>query len=135
MTDWIYIGSNGFAQLGDPLYREKDSAERRVIFQILEENKELHIPDEFSAVAEFSWRGQQHDFGVYHDLNIKYRFMVVNRWEEDDPEKHERFWSWINTLESFDFESEEIKEKCEQKWFEMYPERACKVIQLKQKVA
>jgi hypothetical protein len=55
MIDWIYIGSNGFAQVGDPLYREKDSAERRVIFQILEENEKLHIPEEFQSIAEFSW--------------------------------------------------------------------------------
>lgn len=135
MTDWIYIGSNGFAQVGDPLYRDKDLAERRIIFQILEENKELHIPDEFYGIAEFSWRGQQHDFGIYHDLNIKYRYMVVARWEEDDPEKFDRFYDWINELESFDFETPEITERCEKKYFEMFPDRACKVVHLNQKVA
>lgn len=135
MIDFLYIGSNGFAQVGDPLYHEKDLAERRVIFQILEENKELHIPDEFSAVAEFSWRGQHHDFGVYHDLNVKYNDTVVSRWEdselEEDNAKHDRFYEWINLLESFDFETPEITERCEQKWYEMFPDRKCKVIQMK----
>lgn len=135
MIDYFYIGSNGFAQVGDPLYHEKNLAERAIIFQILEENKQLQIPDEFYGIAMFSWKAQQHDFGTYHDLNVKYNDTIVSRWEDDDPEKHDRFYEWINLLESFDFETPEITERCEQKWFELYPERSCKVIHLKQKVA
>lgn len=137
--DYVYIGSNGFAQVGDPLYHDKNAAEKTVIFQILEKTECLHIPDQFKGIASFQWKAQQHDFGTYHDLVIRYNYIYLSELEDsEDPEKVELFnlfWNWANAVESFDFESEEIKARCEQKWLEMYPERACKVIHLKQKVA
>jgi hypothetical protein len=135
MIDWIYIGSNGFAQVGDPLYHEKNLAEKAIIFQLLRENKELQVPEEFYGIAGFQWKAQSHDFGTYHDLAIKYNDTYICQLEdsevEEDNAKHDRFWKWINTIESFDFETPEITEMCENKYYEMFPDCKCKVIQLK----
>jgi hypothetical protein len=133
--DWIYIGSNGFAQLGDPLYHEKNLAEKAIIFQILEEKQELHIPDQFIGIASYIWKAQDHEFGTYHDLAIKYNDSYISELEDsNDPEKVELynfFWNWVNAVESFDFETPEITEQCESKYYEMYPDRKCKVLHLK----
>jgi hypothetical protein len=131
LFDWIYIGSNGFAQLGDPLYSDKNLAEKAIIFQLLEEKEELHIPEEFKGIARYSWKAQQHDFGIYHDLTIKYDDMYISLLEDSDEEKHDRFWNWVNTVESFDFETQEITNRIEKKYNEMFPDAECKVIHLK----
>jgi hypothetical protein len=131
LFDWVYVGSNGFAQVGDPLYPNKNLAEKAIIFQILEEKEELHIPEEFQGIARYQWKAQQHDFGTYHDLTIKYDDTYISLLEDSDEDKHDRFWEWVNTVESFDFESKEITDRIELKYYEMFPEAQCKVIHLK----
>ena len=39
---------------------------------------------------------------------------------EDDEELNEKFWNWVNEMECFDFESEEILEMCNKKHREMF---------------
>ena len=62
--DDLYIGSNGFAQVGDPDYYSKQQAERVVIFELLSEKEELKIPEEFQWCVKYQWKAQQHDFGM-----------------------------------------------------------------------
>lgn len=133
--DWIYIGSNGFAQIGDDLYPDKNRAEKAIIFKILEENPQLQVPKEFEGIAGYHWKAQSHDFGTYHDLAIRFNDGYISSLEdsesEEDNQKFDRFYEWVNNVESFDFETPEITERCENKYYEMFPDRKCKIINMK----
>lgn len=117
--DYLNIGSNGFAQLGDPDYRKKNRIEMQVLLSYLEEKNP--VPEEFSSYAMYSVKSFPHDFGTYHELVLNYNRSMIDKWEEaeEGPEytKFVHFWDWFSEVEDIDLESEELTEKIKTEYF------------------
>jgi hypothetical protein len=118
--DYINIGSNGFAQVGRPNYSRKSSAEMAIILPHIEK---LHpVPEEFRAVASITVKGFEHEFGRYHEVVIMYNRDEVDDWEdsihEDDNDKHDRFYAWVNACEGVELESPELTELIEAEYLQ-----------------
>jgi len=102
--DYLTIGSNGFAQVGRPDFLEKNKIEMRVLMQYLVEK--YPIPDEFSFMCHYKVKWFTHDFGMYSEIVLIYDDSILYQWEEDDPDKFNRFWNWFNDIEAVDLESD-----------------------------
>lgn len=138
--DYLNVGSNGFAQVGDDLYYEKNRVEMKYLLEMIE-NK-FPIPAELAPHCYFAVKSFPHDFGTYHEIVLHYDDVAIgdgNDEEEDgfpniDQEiinycttnnlpipqapvsLHDIFWDWFNEVESFDMETEEITEAIKAKY-------------------
>ncbi len=121
-TDYVVIGSIGFAQLGSGEYFEKEKIEKEVIQEIIAENEIFKIPKKFAGIASLRYKSFSHDFGTYRELCVVY----IPDFFDDNEEMEDAFWNWVNEMESFDFESEEIIERCQKLYFK---KNGMKVIQ------
>ena len=106
--DYLVIGSNGFAQVGDPEYFEKNKVEMKVLLEYLENN--YPRPDEFWHMCNYRIKWFPHDFGLYSEIVLIYDDYILNQWDEDNPEKFNRFWNWFNEIEAVDLETEALTE-------------------------
>jgi len=114
--DYLVVGSNGFAQVGDPDYFTKAKIELRILLEFLQAN--YPVPDEFALKAYYHIKAFNHDFGVYHEIVVIFDDQYLSTLEdselESDIELFEKFWNWFNTVESVDLESEELTGQIEQ---------------------
>jgi hypothetical protein len=104
--DYLVIGSNGFAQVGYPEFYTKNRIEMRVLMEYLQNN--YPIPDEFSHMCDYRVKWFTHDFGRYSEIVLIYDDCILNRWNEDNPDKFNRFWDWFNDIETIDLESDSL---------------------------
>jgi hypothetical protein len=106
--DYICIGSNGFAQLGDDEYREKNRIEMSILMDFIK--REHPIPEKFAPIMRYKVMAFPHDFVTYHEIVISYDDSQIYNWEdsenEEDQEKFNDFWNFVNEAESLDLESE-----------------------------
>ena len=107
--DYLVIGSNGFAQVGDPEYFKKNKIEMKVLMGYLENN--YPIPEEFWHICDYRAKWFSHDFGRYSEIVLIYNDYILNQYEEDNPEKFNRFWEWFNNVESVNLESDYLNNK------------------------
>ena len=114
--DYLYIGSNGFAQVGQPDFYLKNEVEMSVSIHYLENN--YPIPDEFSSMCHYKVKWFRHDFGDYTEIVLVYNDRILDWWEENDPDKFDRFWNWFNVVESVNLESETLTEKIKDLYLE-----------------
>jgi len=119
-TDYICIGGNGFAQFGDPLQYQKDKAEKEILMPYIEET--LPIPEEFAGLAWYSWKKFPYEGGAYFEACIIYYREIIEKFEESDSDKFDRFYAWANAAEGIDLETEELTEKIMIKFKELYPQ-------------
>ena len=121
--DYLVVGSNGFAQLGDPDYFAKAKIETRILMEYLREN--FPVPEEFANVAHYSIMPFHHDFGTYYEIVIKYDDSFLSRLEESEIESEVEsflnFWTWAGTAEVADLETEELLQKMRSKYLEENP--------------
>jgi hypothetical protein len=114
--DYLVVGSNGFAQVGDPDYYKKNLIEMNYLLKFIREK--FPVPERFTSYCFFSGKSFPHDFGTYHEIVLWYDENVLEEWqnsdEEDEQELFSQFWDWFNKIESFDLESEEITCKIEE---------------------
>lgn len=107
--DYEVIGSIGFAQVGTGEYFAKEKVEKKVIVDLINERKSIfQVPIGLIGIARLSYKGFPHDFGTYYELVVVYDDSLVSQSEEIETE----LWDWINKMQEFDFESEEIMERC-----------------------
>ena len=66
------------------------------------------IPEEFWHMCEYRVKWFTHDFGNYSEIVLMYDDRILNQWDENDPEKFDRFWDWFNEVECVDMETESI---------------------------
>jgi len=108
--DYLVVGSNGFAQIGDPDYFTKAKIELRILLEFLQTN--YPVPDEFASKANYSIKAFNHDFGTYHEVVVIFDDQYLSALEESelesDNELFDKFWNWFNSVESVDLESEEL---------------------------
>ncbi len=116
--DYLVIGSNGFAQVGRPDFYEKNKIEMRVLLQFM--NNAHPIPNEFVHMCFYKAKWFTHDFGRYSEIVLIYDDYMLNQWNENDPEKFNRFWSWFNEIEGVDLETEALTSAIKNKYAEQY---------------
>jgi hypothetical protein len=111
--DYLVVGSNGFAQVGDPDYFTKAKIELQILYEFLQAN--YPIPDEFASKAYYYIKAFDHDFGTYHEVVVIFDDQYLSTLEdsglEPDTELFGKFWDWFNSVESVDLESEELTEQ------------------------
>ncbi|BBE20053.1 hypothetical protein AQPE_4244 [Aquipluma nitroreducens] len=108
--DYLVVGSNGFAQVGDLDYFTKAKIELRVLLDFLQRN--YPVPDEFASKAYYYIKAFNHDFGTYHEVVVIFDDQYLSALEdsglEPDTELFGKFWNWFNSVEFVDLESEEL---------------------------
>lgn len=138
--DYLNIGANGFAQLGDQNYYEKNKIEMSYLIQLIQDK--FPITEELSAHCRFAVKAFPHDFGTYHEIVLHFEDQVINEdYDEEDngfpylteeelkncfennltvPQSpmslHDIFRDWFHNVETFDMESEEITEAIQAKY-------------------
>jgi len=111
--DYLVLGSNGFAQVGDPDYFAKNKIELRILLDFLKGN--YPIPEPFINMAFYSIKAFHHDFGTYYEIVLIYDDCKLSGWESSEldleNEFFDKFWDWFNTAEAADMESVEITDE------------------------
>jgi hypothetical protein len=117
--DYLVLGSNGFAQMGDSSFYEKLKIEMRVLLNFF--HSSLPIPQKFKTLAYYSVKTFHHDFGDYQEIVMWYDREYIDSLEESkiesDNEVHDVFWSWFRVIESVDLESEELTDQIKEAYF------------------
>jgi hypothetical protein len=114
--DYLNIGSNGFAHVGWPDFFEKNRIEMRVLLERLKNN--YPIPEEFWHMCEYRVKWFSHDFGRYSEIVLVYDDYILNQWEDDNPDKFNRFWDWFIEVEGVDLETELITSSIEKMYLQ-----------------
>ena len=117
--DYLVLGSNGFAQMGDSAFYRKLKIEMRVLLDYF--HSSFPIPQKFKTMAYYSVKTFQHDFGDYQEIVLWYDREYIDSLEdseiESEMEVHEVFWSWFRVIESADLESEELTDQIKEAYF------------------
>ena len=82
-------------------------------------NTNFPIPEEFSNMCCYRVKWYSHDFGSYSEIVLVYNDRLAEQWEENDPEKADRFWEWFNMVEAVNLESEALLREIESCYFQM----------------
>ena len=114
--DYLNVGSNGFAQVGNEHYFAKSRIEMHYLLELIV-NK-FPIPEELKTLCRFAVKAFPHDFGTYHEIVLHYDdYAIGDGYDDEDDENDDHcvmiyntFWDWFNQVEAFDMESEEITE-------------------------
>jgi hypothetical protein len=111
--DYLTLGSNGFAQLGQSGFHQKIAVEMRVLLSFFREK--YPIPRMFRRVAYYTVKSFDHDFGSYQEIVLWYDRDHIDSLEESenppDSDFYELFWSWLRVIESADLESQQLTEQ------------------------
>lgn len=120
--DYLNVGANGFAQVGDPDYYSKSTIEMNYLLELLESN--FPVPGELKRLnCYFLVKSFLHDFGTYYEIVLFYDDTLIDEWEYSEDESladfQDKFWDWFHTVEAFDLESKEITEQIRKLYFEL----------------
>ncbi len=117
--DYLVLGSNGFAQMGESAFYKKLKIEMRVLLDYF--HSSFPIPQKFKTLAYYSIKTFHHDFGDYQEIVLWYdRSNLDSLGEseiESENEVHEVFWSWFRVIESADLESDELTDQIKEAYF------------------
>ena len=117
--DYLVLGSNGFAQIGDSSFYEKLKIEMRVLLNYF--HSSFPIPWKFKTLAYYSVKSFHHDFGDYQEIVLWYDREYVDSLEDSEIESemqvYELFWSWFRVIESVDLESEQLTDQIKDAYF------------------
>lgn len=92
-NDIAYLGTLGFAQVGNPKYSDMIVVEKKVITAYFHSTQELQVPNQFLGSAYFKWAQCPHEVHYYWDFQLIYN-------ESGTDEDIEALWEWINICES-----------------------------------
>ena len=117
--DYLVLGSNGFAQIGDSAFYKKLKIEMRVLLDYFQSS--FPIPQKFKTLAYYSVKTFQHDFGDYQEIVLWYDRDYIDSLEESETESDNEFfdlfWTWFRVIESADLESEELTDQIKEAYF------------------
>ncbi|BBE16096.1 hypothetical protein AQPE_0233 [Aquipluma nitroreducens] len=117
--DYLVLGSNGFAQMGDSAFYKKLKIEMRVLLDYF--HSSFPIPQKFKTIAYYSVKTFQHDFGDYQEIVLWYDSDYIDSLEESeiesDNEFFDLFWTWFRVIESVDLESDQLTNQIKETYF------------------
>jgi hypothetical protein len=76
IMNYINIGSNGFAQVGDEHYFAKNKVEMKYLLELIRDK--FPIPEKLGSLCFFGVKSFPHDFGTYHEIVWKTIFRFRN---------------------------------------------------------
>ena len=119
--DYLNVGANGFAQVGDPDYYSKNKIEMSYLLELVK--SKFPVPEELKKLdCYFTVKSFPHDFGTYHEIVFFYDEIQFDEWEYSEDESlsdlQDKFWDWFHTVEAFDLESEELTEQIKKLYLE-----------------
>jgi len=117
--DYLNVGSNGFAQVGNEHYYAKSKVEMLYLLELIRDK--FPIPEQLQMLCRFAVKSFPHDFGTYHEIVLHFDDIAIGDGyneedDEDECELHDIFWAWFHTVESFNLETEEIAEAITSKY-------------------
>jgi hypothetical protein len=119
--DYLVLGSNGFAQMGDSAFYKKLKIEMRVLLDYFHHT--YPIPRKFKTMAYYSVKTFPNDFGEYQEIVLWYDRDYIEALEisetEPDHETYDLFWSWFRVIESADLEDELLTKQIKDAYFKM----------------
>lgn len=108
--DYLVIGSNGFAQMGDSAFYKKLKVEMKVLLDFFHHN--YPIPRKFKTWTYYSVKTFNHEFGDYQEIVLWYDRDHIEALEaseiESDHEVFDLFWTWVRVIEGVDLEDEQL---------------------------
>ncbi|MBL7972519.1 MAG: hypothetical protein JNL03_13460 [Prolixibacteraceae bacterium] len=117
--DYLVLGSNGFAQMGDSAFYEKLKIEMRMLLDYF--HNSFPIPQKFKTLTYYSVKTFQHDFGDYQEIVLWYDRSYFDSLEdseiESDIEFFDLFWTWFRVIESVDLESDLLTNQIKETYF------------------
>lgn len=138
--DYLNVGSNGFAQVGNEHYFAKSKVEMKHLLELIRDK--FPIPEQLKMLCRFASKSFPHDFGTYHEIVLHFDDDAIDDgYDEEDngfpfvteeelkncfdndptvpqspPSLHDIFWDWFHQVETFDMETEEITEAIQDKY-------------------
>jgi hypothetical protein len=137
--DYLNVGANGFAQVGDQNYFAKNKVEMKHLLELIRDK--FPIPEQLKMLCRFAVKAFPHDFGTYHEIVLHFDDDAIgDGYDEDDvfsniseeelkncidnnlvlPQPpltlHDIFWDWFHEVEAFNLETEEITEEIKAKY-------------------
>lgn len=139
--DYLNVGANGFAQIGDEHYFSKNRIEMRYLYDLIVNR--FPIPDKLKFLCSFGIKAFNHDFGTYHEIILNFDDNAISDgYDEEDSENevfltqeeilyikdnaitlpdppkklHDIFWDWFSEVEAFDLETVEITKAIKTKY-------------------
>jgi len=117
--DYLVLGSNGFAQMGNSAFYEKLKIEMRVLLDYFRSG--FPIPQKFKTLTYYSVKTFHHDFGDYQEIVLWYDRSYFDSLEdseiESDIEIFDLFWTWFRVIESADLEADELTTQIKEAYF------------------
>ncbi len=117
--DYLVLGSNGFAQMGDSAFYKKLKVEMRVLLDYF--HSSFPIPQKFKTIVYYSVKTFHHDFGDYQEIVLWYDREYVDSLEDSEIESEtqvfEVFWSWFRVIESANLESDQLTGQIKEAYF------------------
>jgi len=113
IMDYLNVGSNGFAQVGDQDYFAKSKVEMKYLLELIRDK--FPIPEKLGSLCFFGIKYFPHDFGTYMEIVLHYDDIEIGYGDDEDDDKidyklYDIFWDWFNEVESFNLETDEITE-------------------------
>jgi len=119
--DYLVLGSNGYAQMGDSSFYEKLQIEMRVLLDYF--HSSFPIPQKFKTLAYYSVKTFHHDFGDYQEIVLWYDRSYFDSLEDSEIDSENEifdlFWTWFRVIESADLESEELTDQIKDAYFKL----------------
>ena len=117
--DYLVLGSNGFAQMGESAFYKKLKIEMRVLLDYF--HSSFPIPQKFKTLAYYSIKTFHHDFGDYQEIVLWYDRSYFESLEESEIESEtqilEVFRTWFHIIDSADLESDELTDQIKDAYF------------------
>ena len=137
--DYLNVGANGFAQVGNEHYFAKSKVEMNYLLDLVRDK--FPVPEELKMLCRFAVKAFPHDFGTYHEIVLHFDDEEIgDGLDEEDafshiseeefhncldnnlilPQQplslHDTFWTWFHEVESFNLETEEITQVIQTKY-------------------
>lgn len=117
-TDYINLGAIGFAQLGSADYYAKKTVEKKVIQEILLTDY-FEVPKQLDGICWVGVKSFPYEGDSYNEAVLYFDSDTIEDWENEDEnseELHENlkcFHDFMHKLESYDWNTQELLDKCQ----------------------
>lgn len=107
----FYLGSTGFAQVGQEHYKAKNLIEKDVLMEFLTKKFGSRIA---ASGGRLVWAAHSHDFGTYHEMEFHVPAEIFEK-------KEDQIMRLVNDMEGIEWESEELMSEMERRWINSIP--------------
>ena len=114
--DYLVLGNNGFAKIGNKDYFQKKEIEIDVLLEFLMNN--FPISQELSNICYYKIKQFEFEESIYCEIIFVYDDRILDEWNDSKPDKFDRFWDFYVTVESIDLKTEELTLRIKNRYLE-----------------